>query len=286
MSGLPDDAPVESIFIPGSHDSASARVFCPAIARCQSLTIAEQLEAGCRFFDLRLSVRGERLFAVHGFAPCYSPEKNLKTPYPAEEIFSVLISFLTAHPSETVLISVQQDGSQDPLFPTLLYENHIEKYKAHFYLKNALPRLAEVRGKLVLLRRFEAPDDGDLTGGINVFDDWTSRHPKPGASRTAAIRGCARGEARAPFCLQDEFTYGVRKKWALAVKPMIDRGARPGELFLNYLSCTGRLSPKAAAIPLNEKFLAEPTLRGGGIYIFDFFTPALAKKVYDFNFIS
>ena len=281
MRGIGGDKNIADIFIPGSHDSSTARVFFPLIARCQSTTISDQLSAGCRFFDLRLTVRDGRLFAVHGRAPCYSPEKKGRTPLDAREIFDAIAAFLRRNPSETVLAAIKQEGRPNAGFRKILYD-YISDYE--FYSKNELPSLDEVRGRIVLLRRFDAPEkNGDLIGGINVYDTWSSEHPAPGDSRTAAVLGCERGEPRAPFCLQDEFTYGVKKKWEQAVKPMIDRGSQPGELFLNYLSCTGRLSPKAAAVPLNKKFLAEPTLRGGGIYIFDYFTPELAKKVYGFN---
>lgn len=282
MRGISGDKNIADIFIPGSHDSSTARVFFPLIARCQSLTIADQLSAGCRFFDLRLTVRDDRLFAVHGRVPCYSPEKKGRTPLDAREIFDAIAAFLRRNPSETVLAAVKQDGRPNADFQNILY-NYISDYE--FYLKNDLPSLDEVRGKIVLLRRFNAPEkNGDLIGGINVYDAWSFSHPAPGSSRTAAVLGCRYGEIRTTFCLQDEFTYGVKKKWERAVKPMIDRGSQPGELFLNYLSCTGRLSPKAAAIPLNKKFLAEPELHGGGVYIFDFLTRELAEKVISFNF--
>ena len=286
MSGIADDAPVESIFIPGAHDCASARVFFSVIGRCQSLTIAEQLDAGCRFFDLRLSVQRERLAAVHGPAPCYSQRPAAGgAPLYADEVFETFISFLDAHPSETAIVSIQQDGVQDPLFSTVLYENYISPNENYFYLENRFPTLGEARGKLVLLRRFEtAPGVDDRTGGINVIGVWRHYTRNRVFPHVDAIRRCDGQGVVGTLCLQDAFKYGVRQKWERAVKPTIDRGRRPGELYLNFLSCTGRLSPLAAAIPLNKKFLAEPELRGGGVYIFDFLTRELAEKVISFNF--
>ncbi len=286
MRPLGDSSPVESLFLPGSHDSATARVFFAPIGRCQSLAIGEQLAAGCRFFDLRLSVRRECLAAVHGPAPCYSQRPGAGgAPLYADEIFETFFSFLDAHPSETALVSIQQDGIPDPVFRAILYENYISPNEKYFYLENRFPALGEVRGKLVLLRRFDTePGVDDRTGGINVIDAWNHYAQKDAYPCVDAIPSCDGRGAVGTLCLQDAFKFGVKRKWERAVKPTIDRGRRPGELYMNFLSCTGRISPLAAAIPINKKFLAEPTLRGGGIFVFDFFSRELAEKVISFNY--
>lgn len=286
MRDLDAAASIETLFLPGAHDCASARVFFAPIGRCQSMTIAEQLDAGCRFFDLRLSVRRERLAAVHGPAPCYSQRPSVgSAPLYADEVFEIFFSFLDAHSSETVLISIQQDGEQDPLFRALLYDGYISPNEKYFYLENRFPTLGETRGRLVFLRRFETgPGVDDRTGGINVNDAWRHYTRNNVFPHVDAIPSCDRSEIVGTLCLQDAFKYGVKRKWERAVKPTIDRGRRPGELYMNFLSCTGRLSPLAAAIPLNRRFLAEPILRGGGIFVFDFLTRELAEKVISFNF--
>ncbi|MBQ6165784.1 MAG: hypothetical protein IJK23_15040 [Clostridia bacterium] len=286
MRPLDDALSVETLFLPGAHDCASARVFFAPIGRCQSMTIADQLNAGCRYFDLRLSVRRERLAAVHGPAPCYSQRPGAGgAPLYADEVFETFFSFLDAHPSETALVSIQQDGIQDPVFRTILYENYISLNENYFYLENRFPTLGETRGKLVLLRRFEtAPGVDDMTGGINVIDAWNHYAQNDAFPCVDTIPSCDGRGVVGTLCLQDAFKFGVRRKWERAVKPTIERGRKPGELYINFLSCTGRISPLAAAIPLNKKFFAEPLLRGGGIYVFDFFTRELAEKVISFNF--
>ena len=71
MASLSDDMPLSQVVLPGSHDSATEKIFFASIARCQHLTIPQQLEVGCRFLDLRLRMRNSQLIAVHGVTPCY-----------------------------------------------------------------------------------------------------------------------------------------------------------------------------------------------------------------------
>ena len=54
---------------------------------------------------------------------------------------------------------------------------------------------------------------------------------------------------------------------------------------LNFLSCTGNVSPAAAAASINRELLAYDGLsRGnGGVLIFDFFDARLGEKVYSAN---
>ena len=113
LAHVPDDAPLHSLILPGTHDSLSAEPVLPSkfmsilfsgiitrMAQTQTLSLREQLESGVRFLDLRYKcVKGE-LVAFHGVT-C------LNTTYP--ESLREICSFLKERPSEFVLVRVKSE---------------------------------------------------------------------------------------------------------------------------------------------------------------------------------
>lgn len=59
-SKLRGDLLLSQVNIPGTHDSGTSKsaLIEAFSARCQSLTISAQLEAGIRFLDLRVKYKG------------------------------------------------------------------------------------------------------------------------------------------------------------------------------------------------------------------------------------
>ena len=67
MAELPNEAPLSALVLPGTHDSgATVDMVLPGTAKCQSLTIGEQLSIGVRFFDIRLRRVEGSLHVYHG----------------------------------------------------------------------------------------------------------------------------------------------------------------------------------------------------------------------------
>lgn len=57
MSNLPDNKKIVLTNIPGTHDSAAYNMhfFWSVFAKCQDLNIMDQLKAGSRIFDIRVT---------------------------------------------------------------------------------------------------------------------------------------------------------------------------------------------------------------------------------------
>ncbi|MGQ0779411.1 MAG: phosphatidylinositol-specific phospholipase C [Pseudonocardiales bacterium] len=226
MQDIPDDTPVTTLSIPGTHNSCV--VDGPlGLAKTQNLDLVEQLNAGIRFFDIRLAHYHDNL-CVHHDVVC--TEKSYT------DVLAICSHFLNQHPSETILMSVKDedpfDGILGKIAPSRILcklpigdsancgENtrsvedtfnartweHIEDGPL-FYNFTATPpgsnsvdtssaftsetRLGEIRGKIVLFRRFEAsqalgldltywPENQRFRSASAPFYDVEDRYQDPG----------------------------------------------------------------------------------------------------------
>ena len=159
MSGLQDNISISKISIPGTHDSG-ARVDAPVIsgtAKTQDLSIAEQLNAGVRFLDIRCR-HIDNAFTIHHGA-IY---QNLNF----DDVLNACYAFLNSHPSETIIMSVKEeyDASNTTRSFEQTFDSYVQKNPSKWDLGANIPTLAAVRGKIKLLRRFSS----GTTKGINA----------------------------------------------------------------------------------------------------------------------
>jgi 1-phosphatidylinositol phosphodiesterase len=156
------------------------------VSQCQSLAtpLEIQLQSGIRVLDIRLGVVNSRLVAYHGIYP-------QRTPF--QTILSTIHSFLSSPSScrETIVMSLKQEdfpNTSDLDFSRLV---HNEIFAAPggsgmWFLENRVPKLGEVRGKVVMLSRF-----GNGEGWENGLEGL-GMHPTnwPDSPRTAFIWNC------------------------------------------------------------------------------------------------
>ena len=124
MTPLPDTRPLSKLSIPGTHDAATCSVSKGALARCQQLYINDQLRAGVRYLDLRLSENSssesdDDLVLRHGSAWCHDGDtsKNLKL----DKVMGWIEDFLDEQSGETVIIQVK-DNDDDGGNTEKIYE--------------------------------------------------------------------------------------------------------------------------------------------------------------------
>ncbi|KAK4205185.1 putative 1-phosphatidylinositol phosphodiesterase precursor [Triangularia verruculosa] len=169
MSKLPEQIPLSSLSIPGTHNSPTCHVALPSV-RCQAVSVTEQLDNGVRFLDVRVNCpkvdpNGDKkpeLALVHAAFPiALSGTRYLSGLL--EEVYR----FLEERPSETVMMSLKREGTgggSDHLFGEVLKRWYLTADK--WYTRSKIPSLGEVRGKVVLVRRFHS-DLGEEEGGID-----------------------------------------------------------------------------------------------------------------------
>lgn len=167
MKAIGDDRPLLSLSIPGTHDSASVGYGGDAVQN-QSMSIPDQLRAGIRYLDFRCRLDNGDLQFHHGFVWMH------KT---CASGFADVASFLAKHPSETVLIKLQQEYSERPNAELQAAFDPILATYAHViwqgYNETQNPRLGEVRGKIVIVKRFNERQRNGLTyNDFNILDNY------------------------------------------------------------------------------------------------------------------
>ncbi|KAK2460643.1 hypothetical protein APHAL10511_007113 [Amanita phalloides] len=174
LSAIPNDVPLSSVLLPGTHDSMA--FYGWPISQCQSLStpLEQQLCSGIRFLDIRLSVIKDHLISYHGVFP-------QRTPFQA--ILSALFAFLSAPSTsrETIVVSIkQEDFHITPAYEfSLLVRDEIIHSPGGidlWFLENRIPSLGEVRGKAVMFSRFGGDGRG-WEGGLEGLGIHPHRWP-------------------------------------------------------------------------------------------------------------
>jgi len=130
------------------------------VSQCQALStpLAAQLISGIRVLDIRLAVVDSRLVSYHGLYP-------QKTSF--QEILSTIYAFLTEPLTcrETLIMSIKQEdfAYTPPLVFSKLVRDEIFAGPGGtdiWFLNNRVPKLGEVRGKIVMFSRFGGNGEG------------------------------------------------------------------------------------------------------------------------------
>ncbi|KAH8158956.1 hypothetical protein CIB48_g9293 [Xylaria polymorpha] len=162
MREIRDEYPLTALSIPGTHNSPTCHVALPSV-RCQAVGLREQLENGVRFLDIRVNVSQEdtALTLVHSAFPIsLTGNKYFK------ELVDTIYAFLDANASETILMSVKREGTgrgTDQKLSKILKEKFYNEKR--WYTEPRIPRLGEVRGRIILLRRHVNDESLNLEWG-------------------------------------------------------------------------------------------------------------------------
>ncbi|KAI1364424.1 phosphatidylinositol-specific phospholipase C [Xylaria arbuscula] len=150
MREVRDEYPLTALSLPGTHNSPTCHVALPSV-RCQAVGVRDQLENGVRFLDVRVNVSQDdsALTLVHSAFPIsLTGNKYFK------ELVDTIYAFLDANPSEAIIMSVKREGTgrgTDQKLSKLLKEKFYDDKR--WYTEPRIPKLGEVRGRIVLLRR-------------------------------------------------------------------------------------------------------------------------------------
>ncbi|KAK0718159.1 PLC-like phosphodiesterase [Lasiosphaeria miniovina] len=188
MAALPDTTLLSNVTIPGTHDSC-ARSYVPFV-RTQYLSIGQQLALGIRFIDLRLRRHDDgSLFCYHGGIPLGFP-RGLSFVAVMDQVWAFLRGpHHTLSATETVLVSINNDDVSDDQHanPGIFYQAVDAAVAAaapypdgtpRWFLGPVTPRLGNVRGRAVVLRRY--PGDPAVAPRVRTgldLSDWVDDSP-------------------------------------------------------------------------------------------------------------
>ena len=282
MSKVDGSLLINQIAIPGTHDSASDKVQLAFFSKCQSSSIAEQLENGYRYLDVRLGVRKDALVFYHGFCRCRTSWLPFAKDLELSMVLADCYGFLSDHPTETIIFAVKMEQGNDLLSFEQLLDSYIKKAPDKWLLTDKLPTLDEARGKIVLFRRYADVAQLGKDSGIEI--DW----PDQGGNDDVSLNAIEVKQPAYTLIVQDRYKYSTKDKWAAFEAGLKLESQDENVLKLHFLSTNGTPKfghPYGYAKVLNKNLLSEDLSNVGTPWIItDFSTSGMAKLIYDINF--
>lgn len=281
MKGLDDDMPLSEVVLPGTHDSATKNVQLAYFSKCHALDISEQLEAGFRYLDIRLGANKDKLRLMHGFTNCTTSGWPWAGTLMFDDVLDSCYAFLRQHPSEAVVFAVKQEyGSETPEQFEALLKSYIDRNPDAWLLTDRVPTVGEARGKLVLLRHYEKPEEPDPTLGIKCF--WEKQDKHDDVSKNIAVHD----EGTYTLYVQDRYEYDEDDKWNAFLAGLKAGKTGADAVSIHFLSTKGTATfghPYGYAKDLNARLLSGSEPLNGWVVV-DFASSTIAQRIYQTNF--
>lgn len=299
MSHVDDDKFLDELSIPGTHDSGTCSVDNDtepqsSQVKCQQDYIPTQLLEGIRYFDIRLG-KGNDPGICHGDFYLFKKDGYYLH---LSDVIGYFKTFLSENPREALIMLASRgndeatDESITTAFAKVMADN-----PDLFYTSSHVPTLGEVRGKIVLLRRFGL--DGNSvdghTWGLDLTE-WDDKIKVHSDSTTMCLVQDAQGFEAAgetgdkePYCTkvyaQDKYklTGTDKLSWVdNALKETTGRTRNKVDVVdddgakvqvqercwsINYTSCTGLShggNPFTSARVVNEHLYKSPYINPSG----------------------
>ena len=299
MKYVDDNKFLDELSIPGTHDSGTCSVDNDtepqsSQVKCQQDYIPTQLLEGIRYFDIRLG-KGNDPGICHGDFYLFKKDGYYLH---LSDVIGYFKTFLSENPREALIILASRgndeatDDSVTTAFAKVLDDN-----PKLFYTSSRIPTLHEVRGKIVLLRRFRLAGNSvsGHTWGLDLTE-WDDKIKAHSDSTTMCLVQDARGFEAAgetgdkePYCTkvyaQDKYklTGTDKLSWVdNALKETSGRTRNKVDVVdddgakvqvqercwsINYTSCTGLShggNPFTSARVVNEHLYKSPYINPGG----------------------
>ena len=143
MKYIDDNTLIHNLSIPGTHDSCARHG--TLLAETQSWSIYSQLEAGIRYFDIRLRQVKDALLIYHG--PTYQFISFGDVLNEINEYFSI-------YKEEGIMMRIRQEGA--PLNPKGsiidVFNKYLLAFPKLFLFSDSYPKLKDIRSKVWVLK--------------------------------------------------------------------------------------------------------------------------------------
>lgn len=300
MGNVHDNKFLDELSIPGTHDSGTCSVDNDtepqtSQVKCQQDYIPTQLIEGIRYFDIRLG-KGDDPGIDHGGFYLFKKDGNFLH---LSDVIGYFTTFLKENPTEALIMLVSRgnDEATDEGITTA-FAKVMDENPDLFYTSSRVPTLGEVRGKIVLLRRFRLVGDSvsGHTWGLDLTE-WDDKIKAHSDSTTMCLVQDARGFEAAgetgdkePYCTkvyaQDKYKLtgtdklswvdNALKETTTLTRNMVDVvdddeakvQVQERCWSINYTSCTGLShggNPFTSARVVNEHLYKSPYINPSGI---------------------
>jgi 1-phosphatidylinositol phosphodiesterase len=167
MSTIAGPTSLAALSIPGTHDTGATIETSPGTLKCQNLSVPDQLTAGIRYFDIRTRNVSNKFDVYH---------TTLYQNLSFDTVLQNIYDFFTANPGETLIMSLKEEqpesGSTNTFEQT--FDSYTAQHPERWYLDATIPTLDQVRGKIVLLRRFSVTSTPKGLDGSTGWQDNTT----------------------------------------------------------------------------------------------------------------
>ena len=266
MAELDDSARLNSLTIPGTHDSGALHSIAEISGKCQSLPISEQLKIGVRFLDIRLRLVDNGLKVVHSFTDQMT---NFKS------VLSDITTFIRNHQSEFLIVSIKEDASpirSDKDFALAVEEMLLPCEEINH--SNDLPQtVGSARGRIHVISRYK-----NSSIGLPCYDGWKDDE--------SFVLGDIYIQDNYRVANAEEKIADIRKTCLVALE-------KTYALVLNYTSCYLKscFPPIYAGLPAHQindyiqnAITSEYTAGPLGVFVCDFITTKIANTIIERNF--
>lgn len=299
MKYVNDNKFLDELSIPGTHDSGTCSVDNDtepqsSQVKCQQDYIPTQLLEGIRYFDIRLG-KGNDPGICHGDFYLFKKDGYYLH---LSDVIRYFKTFLSENPREALIMLASRgndEATDDSV--TTAFAKVMDDNPDLFYTSSHVPTLGEVRGKIVLLRRFRLAGNSASghTWGLDLTE-WDDKIKAHSDSTTMCLVQDARGFEAAgetgdkePYCTkvyaQDKYklTGTDKLSWVdNALKETTGRTRNKVDVVdddeakvqvqercwsINYTSCTGLShggNPFTSARVVNEHLYKSPYINPSG----------------------
>lgn len=227
MADLADDLLISEITIPGTHQSMALhnRPGDAGLSKCQDSSLDYQFMRGIRAVDIRCRHFGGKLEIHHGR---FYQKASLN------DVLSMVVDFLQEHPTETIIMRVQEVHWQADAHFAGRFKTYLDKipqeliYTSDDYLE--IPTIGELRGKIYIWQDFE-PDSLPLFGPRWPKTCYNCTYPPFKIQADYESYMCFGGNGKK--------TPGG--KWMKYIQPLRESAiaGQPDVLYIDYITASG-----------------------------------------------
>ena len=256
MSRLPENTSLSRLLLPGTHDSCALHDgFSFGFAKCQTWKLADQLDAGIRFIDIRCRHVGNKLLIYHGVI-------DQRTTF--KEVRNVCREFLTQNPTECIVMSVKEESTAQDISRSFAdtFADEIKNDGALWHISRKIPQLSSVRNRIVLVDRV-----GTLSGlkwsEMELQDHFNAPVELKAKLIRSHLEKASKTEGRKWFI---NFCSGTLPGRLITPR---DYASKSNAVTLQFL----KESPPSSPVPM-------------GIIVMDFPGEALIERIVEMNFAN